>query len=107
MSKFKYASNSQLAKALDCHLTAASRLRSGRRRPSLDMAVRVVEAFELTGAKAYDAIKAMQQGGSNQAAMFDQHVGGWVPPVAKPKPAKVAKPAKTAPKPVKVTAKAA
>lgn len=78
-NKYLFRSNSELAKALGCHLTAASRLRAGRRRPSLDMAVNVVQTFQLTGAKAYEGIAAMQEGGEAQAAFFDQYVGGWTP----------------------------
>lgn len=81
--KYLFRSNSELARALGCHLTAASRLRSGRRRPSLDMAVKVVRTFNLDGAKAFEGIAAMQAGGDAQAAFFDKYVGGWTPVGAK------------------------
>lgn len=76
----KITSNSQLAHAAGIHLTMASRIRSGKRRPSLTIATRVLDALELTDGEFREGIEAMCANGEAQAEFFDRKIGRYVPP---------------------------
>lgn len=47
--------NEEFGERVGCHYSMASRLRNGERLPSRDLLRRIISAFELNRAEAYDA----------------------------------------------------
>lgn len=79
-TKYRFKSNTELAAATGIHLTMASRLRSGKRKASLNMTVRILESLKLSDREYREAVQAMAEGGDAQAEMFDKYVERYVPP---------------------------
>lgn len=82
-TKFRFKSNTELASATGIHLTMASRLRSGKRKASLGMTVKILDALRLNDREYREAVNAMAEGGDAQAEMFDKYVERYVPPQPK------------------------
>lgn len=79
-TRFRFKSNTELASAAGIHLTMASRLRSGKRKASLAMAVRILDVLRLTDREYKEGVCAMALGGDAQAEFFDRYVERYVPP---------------------------
>lgn len=82
-TRFRFKSNTELANAAGIHLTMASRLRSGKRKASLQMAVQVLDTLRLPDGEYREGINAMSVGGDAQALFFDRYVERYVPPAPK------------------------
>jgi len=62
--------SAQFAAAVDIHYSMASRLRSGERRPSLDLLIRIVDAYGLDINEAVHAAHANEFGSYLEERVF-------------------------------------
>lgn len=73
-STIRFRSNPEFADALGMHPTMVSRLRNGKRSPSLGTFYAIAQAFELSAKETADGLAACAAGGPTQATWFARYV---------------------------------
>jgi transcriptional regulator with XRE-family HTH domain len=81
-TSLRFTSNPEFAVALGMHTTMVSRLRNGRRSPSLGTFDRICQVLELTDREARVGLAACAEGGSTQAEWFAKYVAPGGPAAA-------------------------
>lgn len=70
--------NRIIAQAAGIHPTMASRLRTGQRRPSLPVAVAILDALDLDDVQFRAGARAFAESGEPQAEFFALHGGAYL-----------------------------